>query len=501
MDLATRERVWSFQTERTVLSTIAEADGKLFFGARDNQFYRVDAATGKMLGQPWNAHGAIISSPAVGQKYVYTVTSAGVLLALDRERMTPVWKASLGSASKSSPAVGMGHVYVGTTDNGLMCVGRPGLEVKPAIWQGELGGPGRGGWVDESVVTASGSFAWTGYVRKEGESVKKAESRAPVACIGGAYYVGLSEGERHGLARLDHGGELSKSPVRRWLAPSKNPVYASAAGTEDAVFFVDGKPQDTERALRCLDPGTGAERWSRPVAQGAGGEFFITYDRLFIADTTEGLTCLSIADGGPETVLWSAQTGRVTGVPFLVGDLLLLSEAGPARLSALDAINGARLWTQPLSSAPTTGPVFAAGRVWVGVADGVSGFRLVGDSEEVHIPCGRATSRLVLGGSLVACTTERGDAVLIDPYKGEVATTIRGVAPGLPPVVTHDEVLYFTENDLRRCDLNTGMHGGERWYLTRWMGKVVAPAVVNGSHLLFATEERGLVCLKPKVQQ
>ena len=497
VDLKTHQIDWRFRTERTVLGTIAEADGRLFFGSRDKHIYCVDAETGKAVGRPWNAHGAIISSPAVGRKYVYAVTDAGVLLGLDRERMTPVWQVSLGSGSKSSPAVAMGHVYVGTTGNGLMCVGRPGVEVRPPIWQGKLGGPGRGGWVDESAVAPAGAYAWTGYVREDGTQVKKAESRAPLASIGEAYYVGLSEGERHGLARLDHGGDLGKRPVRRWLAPSTNPVYTSAAGTEDAVFFVDGGPGDTGRALRCLDPGTGAERWSRPVAPGASGEFFITYDRLFIADAAEGLTCLSIADGDPGTVLWTARTGQVTGVPFPVGDMLLLAEAGPARLSALDAINGARLWTQPLSSAPTTGPVFAAGRAWVGTADGVSGFALVGDGEGVHVPCGRVTSRLVLGGSLLGCATERGEAVLIDPHTGEVATTIPGVTPDLPPVLTYDDVLYFTQNDLRRRDLNAATPDGERWCLTRWMGKIVAPAVVIDSHVLFSTDKRGLVCLKP----
>ncbi len=501
VDLATREMEWRFETERTVLATVAEADGRLFFGSWDKHFYCVDAKTGEMVGRPWNAHGAIVSSPSVGRDYVYAVTSAGVLLGLDRERITPVWKVSLGSASKSSPAVAMGHVYVGTTDNGLMCVGRPGVEVKPPIWRGGLGGPGRGGWVDDSAVTASGSYAWTGYVGENGDSVAKADSRAPVACIGGAYYVGLSEGERHGLARLDHGKELSNKPVRKWLAPSKNPVRISAAGTEEAVFFVDGRPGDADRALHCLDPATGAQRWSRPVDDGAGGEFFITYDRLFIADKTKGVTCLDISARGAAGILWSAETGCVTGMPFLVGDILLVAETGPARLSALDAMNGARLWTRPLSSAPRTGPVFAADRVWVGLADGVAGFGLVGQGEGTHIPCGPVASRLVLSGSLMACTTEGGQAVLMDPEKGEVTTTIQGAVAGLPPVLTCDEVLYFTENDLRRHDLNTGEDKSTRWCLTGWMGKIVAPVVVIDSHLVFATERRGLICLKPEADE
>jgi len=362
VDLQTRQIEWRFKAERSVLATVAEADGRLFFGSRDNRLYCVDAKTGKMVGKPWDAHGAIISSPAVGRKHVYTVTSAGVLIGLNRQRMTPVWKVSLGSASKSSPAVAMGHVYVGTTDNGLMCVGRPGAEAKPPIWAGALGGPGMGGWVDESVVTAKGAYAWAGYVGENGDSVAGAESLAPVACIGNAYYVGLSEGETHGLARLDHAEERGSKPARKWLAPSRNPVGISAAATERAVFFVDGLPGDADRALHCLDPAGGAERWSRPVADGASGKFFITYDRLFIADKAEGLTCLDISARGPAPVLWSAEIGCVRGTPFLVGDILLVSGTEPARLVALDAFSGACLWTQPLPSPPRTGPVFAADR-------------------------------------------------------------------------------------------------------------------------------------------
>jgi len=501
VDLETREIEWRFKAERSVLATVAEADGKLFFGSRDNHLYCVDAKTGEMVGRPWDAHGAIISSPSVGRKHVYTVTSAGVLIGLNRERMTPVWKVSLGSASKSSPAVAMGHVYVGTTDNGLMCVGRPGAEVKTPIWAGALGGPGRGGWMDESVLTAKGSYAWAGYVADNGDSVARADSLAPVACIGDAYYVGLSEGETHGLARLDHGKELGSKPVRKWLAASKNPVGISAAGTEEAVFFVDGRPGDADRALHCLDPTTGAERWSRAVADGASGEFFITHDRLFIADKAEGLTCLDISARGPAPVLWSAETGCVTGAPFLVGDILLVSGTGPARLVALDALNGARLWTQPLSSPPRTGPVFAADRAWVGLAEGVAGFALVGQGEDAHVPCGPAAGRLVLNGSLMACTTESGEIALIDPEKAQVTMTIQGAMAGLPPVLTYDEVLYFTENDLRRCDLKTGQDSSTRWCLTGWMGEIMAPAVVVDSHLLFATERRGLICLKPEADE
>ena len=501
VDLKTRNKEWRFKTERTVLGTIAEADGKLFFGARDGHVYCLDAKTGEPVCKPWDAHGAIVSSLAVGRKYVYAVTSAGILHGLDRERLIPVWKVSLGSPSKSSPALAMGRVYLGTIDNGLMCVGRPGAEVRPAIWQGALGGPGKGGWVDDSAVTASGSFAWTGYVAQNGEVVGKADSRAPVACVKEAYYVGLSEGGGHGLARLDHGADLSERPVLKWLAGSANPVYISAAATEEAAFFVDGRPGEAGRELRCLDPATGTERWSRPVEAAASGEFFIAQDRLFIADRATGLTCLDVPPGRPAGVLWSAETGSVTGTPFLAGDILLVSEAGPDRLSALDAWSGARLWSRPLPSAPRTGPVLAAGRAWVGLADGVAGFDPVSDGAAIHVPCGAVTGRLVSNTALLACVTEKGEAVLIDPEKGEVATTVRGAVADLPPVLTHDAVLYFTDEDLRHFDLNGGRDNGQRWCLTRWMGKVVAPAVVNDSYLLFATERRGLVCLKPEERQ
>jgi len=501
VDLKTRQTVWRFNTERTVLGTIAEANGKLFFGSQDGHIYCVDAKTGKAVGRPWDAHGPIVSSPAVGRKYVYALTSAGILLGLDKERMTPVWKVALGSPSTSSPAVALGHVYVGTTDNGLTCVGRPGVEARAAIWQGALGGPGKGGWVDDSAVSASGAFAWTGYVALNGDMVGKADSSAPVACIKDAYYVSLSEGEAHGLARLEHGADQGEKPVLKWLARSANPVYISAAATEEAVLFVDGRPGDAGRALHCLDPATGAELWLRPVEAGASGEFLITYDRLFIEDKARALTCLEIPAHRPADVLWSVGTAGVTGTPFLAGDILLVSEAEPACLSALDAWTGARLWSQPLPSAPRTGPVLAAGRAWVGLADGVAGFDLVGPGKALHIPCGPVTSRLVFNAELVACATEKGQVVLIDPDTGDVTKTIRGAVSNLPPIVTHDEVLYFTDEDLRRCDLNAGDDTSQRWCLTRWMGKVVAPAVVNDSHLLFATERRGLVCLRPEARQ
>ncbi|NLW51711.1 MAG: PQQ-binding-like beta-propeller repeat protein [Candidatus Brocadiaceae bacterium] len=501
IDLATQEVEWPFDTERTVLGTIAEADGRLYFGSRDGHAYCVDAATGGAVGRPFDAHSPITGSVAVGRKLLYAVTEAGVLYGLDRERMTSVWKVSLGSPSSSSPVLARGHVYVGTTNNGLMCVGRPGAEVKPPIWAGELGGPGRSGWTDDSVITAAGAFAWTGYVGEDGEVARSLESRTPVAGLPGACYVGLTDGGQHGLARFDYGEDPGGRPTRAWFAPAANAVVVSAAATADRVFFVDGEPGDQGRALHCLNAETGTELWARPVSGDASGRFFITPDRLFIADVAEGLSCLSISSDGTPPGLWSVRAGPVVGLPFLLDDLLFVAASAPGSVLALDALSGERLWTQSLETPPRTGPVFAAGRVWVGLEDGLAGLDPTGDSQALRVPCGAVSARLAFNDVRLACVTDDGRIHLVDPYQGEVLAGVEGALAGLPPVLTHDELLYFTADDLRRWNLNAPQAGSERWSLTRWMGDVLAPAVVIESHVLFPTLRRGLVCLKPEAQE
>ena len=517
LDLETGDRRWDYKVGRVVLGAVAVDGDRLYFGSRDKNLYCL-STDGKLKGA-WNAHVPIITSPAVGNKHVYIVTVAGQLYGIDKRTLTPVWDVSLNSESFSSPAVGMGHVYVGTTTNGFMCVGQPGRETPRPIWRGELGGSGKAGSVDGSLMPSRGSYAWGVAAVTEGDDQDPTpvSVTAPPAYVAdledpdnpkGAFYVGIDKQGAAGLARFDCGKTPAKKPTLAWIAPSKHPVHLSAAGTDTAVCFVDGKAGDAGRTLRCVDPKNGHTRWQRPVGPDAGGQFVMTYDRLIIADRATGLTCMDITSPGQATDVWRWDGGPSVGAPTVVGDILVVATASPASLCALDLASGIPLWEQTLTAPPRTPPVLSGGKLWIGTAYGVAGYDLL-DGHKTHtVVCGSVVGgRLVGGGTHLAGATETGHMVVINtaepatddqPVVGHVVARIEKTLGGLPPVLTDDGLLYWTEGSLQRYDLASGQSQLWSRVTASWPGNLVTPMIMVDSHVVFGTDKKGLVCMKPK---
>ncbi len=143
VDAGTGELRWKFKTNDVVHSSPAFADGVLFFGSWDSYFYAVDAATGK---EKWRFHGGednlihnqvgFQSSPTVSGGVVYTGCRDSNLYALDAATGKERWRFNNElSWVISSPAVTQGKVFFGTSDSSLYHVldamtGKPVLQQK-----------------------------------------------------------------------------------------------------------------------------------------------------------------------------------------------------------------------------------------------------------------------------------------------------------------------------------------------------------------------------------
>ncbi|NIA20617.1 MAG: PQQ-binding-like beta-propeller repeat protein, partial [Anaerolineaceae bacterium] len=559
IDLASSKVDWKFPVGRVVLGAVAVDGDQVYFGSRDEHLYRV--STDGKSSRKWNAQASIVTSPAVAKKHVYVMTESGQLYGLDKKKMSLVWNVSLNTPSFSSPTVARGHVYVGSTGNGLLCVGRPGRgNVKP-IWPGALGGAGKAGWLDDSMLPARGAYSWgyvgqTGQADDSGRKPAPPEIYAPAAYVDGAFYVGLNRPGTFGLARLDaeqkagekqSGDEKPRNKAggklaQRWLARSKNAVYLSAAATGDAVFFVDGRPGDSGRMLRRLDAETGRELWTRPVASAAGGELVITYDKLFIADTAAGLTCLDVAGPAAAKELWRAEVGPTVGPPVVTADMIIVAVRSPAQLVMLDRATGVPLLAVPLKLVPRTGPLLMGNRVWFGTAGGVGCYDLSRSRMAEMIDTGAVATPLVATTDRLACVNEAGELVVItlEPMeevfdsqktpRGKIDALLAGYAAAgwpastetrdgklvivrpqwptvqrvagaltsLPPVLTDEAVLFAARGSLRYWDLES--HKNSQWARIRasFPGRLTSPMIVADSHVFFATDKKGLVCMKPK---
>ncbi len=517
IDLDTQEVRWSFSTPRAVIAQPAVDGNNVYIASRDGQVHRIDIRTGERVGV-WEARDHLLASPAVGREHVYVVTNRGLLFALDKHRMLPVWDEPLaGPPSISSPTIARGQLYVGTTGSGMLSIGSSERPPETPLWGSDRGGPDRSGWEEGSLLTARGSYAW-GYDEslpdpKEGTSPRV--SAPPAALLlpaddedaegaeEHAVFVPWSDGRSHAIARLDFPDGVERAPVRTWMTECALEVSSPIAAVGNAVFVLEGQQGDDDRWLRALDVGTGEERWRYPVEAGAAGTLLLTRTHLLAAVTEGELSCFDLTEAGgadeapvSEDVRWTLPLGQLKGTPMIDGDLLIAASADPARLTVKDLLSGETLWEQRLETAPRTGPVLVRDIVWIGRDDGVHGYDLFG-GERIHTAGAEPpVDRLVVNGDNLAWVTENGTAKVFNAARGEIQASIEDVEPLYAPLLSDSGLLLLAEESLDRYDFETG----ERRFWARlsesWPGRPETPPFMIDRHLLFGATTHRLVSIQ-----
>jgi outer membrane protein assembly factor BamB len=542
--------VWKFSAGQVFLATPAVDGNAIYAASRDGKLYCI---TDKgELDWSFDFHEPLLASPAVGKDFVYVATKTGRICGLDKAKKKLVWDLPLhlppDTFCSSSPAIGRGHLYIGASGPGLMCLGQPAEPwERTAVWPGDLGGAGKGGW-DDSILPERGDYAWGYSGPDSNQSAEFAKTITTAAArIGDDFYVGAGKG----ISKLRCEKGLSLAPKEQWRAKSDNPVTQSAFGSGKSVFFVDGKPGDAGRFLHCVDPNGGAELWRRPIEKDASGAsvvtwdspatwqkwrkavdtktvagFTFTWDHLLIAEAKSGLSCLDTGDPSGPKVVWKAEVGPTVGAPFLTQDgLALVAVANPPRIVAMDPNTGKPAWELSLPRAPTTGPVVAGPRVWVGDAQGLTGAWIPPQpadrkEEAWSVPCGPIRPALAASGFWISCVTTDGEQLVVSAGAGAVVSKLGKAIGDIAPILTDSEVLYLAmgsanpyelgpgknvpetgKNDkpapqIRRYDLRGGKSA--EWTKMASWGKVLTPMIVADSRLFFVTDEEGLVCMKPK---
>ncbi len=506
LDPASGQVIWRFKLKRTVLGTVAAADGRLYFGSRDGTLFCL-TADGELAGR-WDAHEPIVTSPAVGADQVYFITETGRLYGLDRQGLRPVWEVTAGAGDQflSSPAVGRGHVYVGTCQNGLVCLGQPSTQKARPFWAGHLGGPGRSGWVDASPLPALGSFAWR--LPREDKDLPSIE--APAAYLDGALYVGFSGADRTGLAKLalprDARSNARARPEEAWFYPLPNAACHSAAAAGNRVFVIDGRAGEAGRSLHCIDADTGQGFWRRSVSADAPGDVLLADGRTLAFESAGKLTCMPLEAEAADQVIWSAEVPSVVGPPAVADGLVLLCAASPPRILALDLRDGRNRWEHSLPAPPTTGPAANPDFIAVGTEEGLCVLSVVDGSPLWSAACGTVRGPIVFDESRLACTTAEPVIVVWD-WTGREIVRITGGSPdsptaadkppiaGMPPMLCGEQMLYCSPKALVRAEMPSGRL--VRWLDTGWLGQITAPPVLADSRAYFATKDKGLICAGP----
>jgi outer membrane protein assembly factor BamB len=138
LSLADGRELWRFDTEghalrsgdfgfdrRTIQSSPAAADGRVFVGSRDGFLYAVDAASGRLLWRVDHQMSWVNTSPAVAGDLVFAGSSdERFLQAVDVRTGKERWRVGTERPVWSSPAIAEDLVYVGDGSGSIYALDR-----------------------------------------------------------------------------------------------------------------------------------------------------------------------------------------------------------------------------------------------------------------------------------------------------------------------------------------------------------------------------------------
>ncbi|MFP4058067.1 MAG: PQQ-binding-like beta-propeller repeat protein [Candidatus Brocadiia bacterium] len=484
IDLQSRQVAWCRGAERTVLGAVAVAGDRLYFGSRDGTLHCLSTG-GKPLGR-WHARSPITTSPAVGAGHVYFVTVDGRLHCLKAQTLEPVWDMLLGKGTNflGSPTLALGHVYVGTAQDGLRCIGRPGEKPVP-LWSGGE----RGGW-DRSPLPERGGLVW----RFPRGAAGPITVTGPLMVLGDALYVPCSRADRAGMVRLRLDPDIREDSGRMaWTAALERPVVLPPGGVGAHLYVVSGEPGEPGLVLHCLAAEDGRQRWRMPLEGGASGRFALSRRHLTIWTGPQTLTCLPAGTDERPRPLWARRlgAGRVAPAP---GQGILVAATDGALL-ALDDSTGTPLWQVGLDDPPLFGPLRRDKRILLPTRGGLAAHRIVDGRREWTHPLASIPGFFrppVAGERQVHAVTAASTLLSLDLEGGR---ELRGALPAWPrvqPLWVGDGVLYAARELMF---LGADAEEPRQWARTGWLGRFLTPLILHDSHVYFATDKYGVICL------
>ncbi|WP_455392658.1 outer membrane protein assembly factor BamB family protein [[Eubacterium] cellulosolvens] len=137
--------VWTYPTSGNlidILSTPAASNGKVYFGAKDNNVYALYAKNGTKAWS-YTTGGDVISSPAVAYNRVFIGSNDNNLYCLNADTGAKIWDYTTGDQIWSSPTVADKKVYVGSRDGKVYCFNAIVNNVQK-IWEYYINSTGNG---------------------------------------------------------------------------------------------------------------------------------------------------------------------------------------------------------------------------------------------------------------------------------------------------------------------------------------------------------------------
>jgi outer membrane protein assembly factor BamB len=293
--------LWRFDAGHMVVSSPVVADGVLYAGARNGEFYALDAKSGALKWK-FSADAAITSTGAVAGGIVYFTSHANTVYALNVADGALVWKQATGPDLPFDAMAGfkMAQDWDYWTSSPLAFNGR--------IFVGS--GDGKVYALDAKTGAVAWSFATQGRVRSS------------PATDGKSVYAGSFDGQ---MVALD----LRSGKLRWSFHTLGNPVFPqgsiqSSPTVSDGLILFGAR----DCSLYAVDAKSGREAWHQSVKNSwVPSTPAVSQDRVF-AGSADG-RALFAYDEKTGNLLWTTPLDNlIFSSPIVAGDSIYIASMG-----------------------------------------------------------------------------------------------------------------------------------------------------------------------------
>lgn len=324
---------WAFKTDGAIAGSPAVADGVVFIGSYDGNFYAVDQKTGQ---QKWKfeTKGQVASSPAIENGIVYFGSYDGNFYALDAATGKEKWKFAMEYERRfqakhihqnepkeqtipdawdfftSSPAIFKGRVYFGSGDKNVYALDAQTGELKwkfatkdvvhasPAVWNNTIY---IGSW--DSCLYAldadNGKEKWKFKAGEDFVNFNQVGFQSSPTVADGVVYIGCRDSHVYAIDAL--------TGNKKWEYSTGNAWVSNTPAVRDGVVYVGTNPFNaldakTGKLLYSFSGGAGV--FSSPALAGDFAYFGGLIGNFFAVDTKSGKLVWEFkTDGAKKDVL------------------------------------------------------------------------------------------------------------------------------------------------------------------------------------------------------
>jgi len=330
---------WQAPVGRTFASP-AVMDGTVYVATDTDGLKTLTLNTGEEL-QSFYTGSSWWTSPAVAGDYVYTISSAGTVFALDRAALRPKWQRNLGSLITSSPVVSDGALYVGSRSGAVYALDAATGEI---LWRFQTGGEisSSPALADGLVVIGSGDRSLYALDARTGQEKWSFPTGAAVdsspTIADGDVLVGSFDGGLYSIRLAD--GQL------HWRCELGGWVHSSPAVAGDTVFVgtVNVRHDETP-TFNWIDRKTGQRQGSFTMPDAVYSSPTVWEDVVLVGCRDRHLYAFDRAMKQTQP-LWTFQTrSYVHASPVVVGDTVLVASFDGS-LYALRQAKPIQVWTE-----------------------------------------------------------------------------------------------------------------------------------------------------------